>query len=322
MRALSQIPRRPAHSGMIELPDTHGMDMEEAAAAWASLGLRLCYENEDGERPVGKWRYADTKKRQLREPDTPERARFLVEHHNISKILIEPMPNMVVLDIDHRPAQGWDAIETGKALRRTFSLPTCPLVKTPSGGFHLWFQLPKGFTARNWTSQHGRFPITGVDVRTFGGLAAVPPSTRPSTSGRAGGAYEWVGDCRTLPMGTSALIEALTPPSPPVFEVARRKPFIGNIHPWIAAMLRGQLAEIENCRQGNRNAQLFKSSAWIAAYVAGGELPDKATRAALYNAADACGLVKEDGQHAVLATIQSGFATGAKTPRKRPVGVS
>ncbi len=36
------------------LPDSANMSLEDAAAAWAGLGLRLCYENEDGERPVGK----------------------------------------------------------------------------------------------------------------------------------------------------------------------------------------------------------------------------------------------------------------------------
>ncbi|MEM9376193.1 MAG: bifunctional DNA primase/polymerase [Pseudomonadota bacterium] len=321
MSALSQKPRRSDHPGMIELPDTDGMDMEEAAAAWASLGLRLCYENEDGERPVGKWRYADRDKTRLLEPDSPERARILVERYDVTRILVEPAENMVVLDIDHRPAQGWDGVAIGRELRRVFSLPTCPIIQTPSGGFHLWFQLPPGFKTRNWTSTHGKFPIEGVDVRTFGGLAAVPPSVRQNASEKACGVYKWIGVCRTLPLAPQSLVRALTPPKRPVIEVVKRQRFSGDIHPWIAAMLRGQLAEVEKCGDGNRNAQLFKSSAWVAAYVAGGELPDKATRAALYNAADACGLVADDGQHSVLATIQSGFATGSKTPRQRPVGV-
>ncbi len=316
--------RRPPHdqhaAGMISLPDTHAMSLPDAAAAWARLGLRICYENEDGERPAGNWKYLDRDKTVLKEPDTPERARFLASKYDIKRLCVEPATNMVVLDIDHRPAKGWCAVAIGKELRYTFSLPPCPIVKTPSGGYHLWLQLPDGFKARNWTSAHGKFPVEGVDVRTFGGLATVPPSTRHETEYKPGGAYEWIGPCRTIPMVTPSLVEALTPPQPPEIPTYERRPYTGEIHPWIATMLNAQLQEVATCGTGGRNAQLFKSGARIASFVAGGELPDGASRAALYNAANACGLVKEDGSRAVLATIQSAFAAGLQQPRNRPEG--
>lgn len=303
---------------MIVLPDTEGMELQAGAAAWAGLGLRLCYENKDGERPVGSWRYADRDKTKLLKPDTPDRARHLVEYYSITRLLVEPAKNMVVLDIDHRPEQGWDALVIGKALRTDLILPACPIVKTPSGGFHLWFQLPDGFRARNWTSQHGKFPIDGVDVRTLGGLAAVPPSTRRSSHGKSAGTYEWVGSCRAVPMASPALIEALTPPEYEAVEIGEQRPFVGDISRYCEAALENELSAVAQCPKGGRNLQLFKSAASLGGIISAGGLPRGSTFDALLSAASACGLLKEDGKRGVEATIQSGFVAGQQKPRQLP----
>lgn len=303
----------------LEIPHTNGLSLEQAAAAWAATGLRLCYENEDGERPAGAWRYADRDKKNLKRPDTPEEAVVLIRKYQITKVCVEPAENLVVLDVDHRPNFGWDAKAIGKELCERYEIPARPMVSTPSGGFHLWLRLPNGFRAKNWTSESGKFAIKGVDIRTLGGLATIPPSFRTGTAHKSAGDYKWIGTCRHLPMASQKLVEALTPES---FEIpsGSRNPFHGDIHPWIATMLNAQLDEIAGCGKGGRNAQLFKSSARVASFVAGGELPNDASRAALFNAASSCGLVKEDGQQAVLATINSAFASGMQQPRNRPEG--
>lgn len=318
MSALSQITESNHANRMIELPDTRGLTIPEAASAWASLNLRLSYENISGERPVGKWRYADRDKKHLMQPDTPERAKAIAEQHKITRLMVEPAENIVVLDIDHRPEQGWDAIAIGKILRIKFDIQDCPIVRTPSGGFHLWLQLPHGFKARNWTYQHGRFPVDGVDIRTNGGLAVSPPSTRAAKDGKQAGKYQWLGSCRTLPMASPALVEALTPPAYEPRDVGEVRAFVGDISAYCEAALQSELAAIAHCGKGGRNLQLFKSSAALASIVAAGGLPEEHTKDALLTMAKHNGLAKEDGIRAVLATIESGFASGVSNPRRLP----
>lgn len=194
------------------------------------------------------------------------------------------------------------------------------MVKTPSGGYHLWIALPEGFTARNWTAEHGRFPIQGIDIRTYGGLATIPPSYRIASGDKCAGGYEWACYQSAPPMASPELIEALTPPPAPEIEPGERRPYQGEIKPWIASMLNGQLQDVECCGKGGRNLQLFKSAARIASFVAGGELPEIPAKAALFSAAKACGMVQDDGQHSALATIESGFATGMNNPLNAPEG--
>lgn len=303
---------------MIKLPDTRSMCLADAAAAWAGLGSRLCYETETGKRPLGQWRYADKTKTKLRDPHTPEQAKAICEREGITKLQVEPPASIVVLDIDHRPAKGWIADDIGRELCQRFNIGRRPMVRTPSGGYHLWIALPEGFTARNWTAEHGRFPIQGIDVRTYGGLATIPPSYRVASGDKCAGRYEWASFQSIPPMASPELIEALTPPPAPEIEPGERRPFNGDLSAYCERALESELQAVAYCGSGGRNAQLFKSSASLASIVAAGGLPESSTRQALYSMADQCGLVKDDGPHAVRSTIQSGFIQGSKSPRRLP----
>lgn len=301
----------------MRIPDTEGMRLEDAAAAWAEQGLRIAFLKPDGAfaKP---WRYKNRQKSKLLTPPSPKDTKQFVLTYEISAFAVEPPESIVVLDIDHRPEKGWDAVQIGADLFDKFSLPRAPVAKTPSGGFHLWFALPQGLKARNWTSENGRLGIEGVDVRTHGGLVTVPPSSRVGISGKVDGRYTWVRYFASPPLATNALLEALTPPPEPMIEPGRLQSFDGGISSYCESALRRELEAVAHCGKGGRNAQLYKSAAALGSIAAAGGLPETATRKALLQAAIHCGLVKDDGARSAETTIQSGFNTGKNSPRKLP----
>ena len=89
-------------------------------------------------------------------------------HNNIG-IRTGKISGVFVLDVDTR--NGGD--KTLAALELTHGdLPTTIRVETPSGGFHLWFNIPQGITIRNSAGKLG----AGLDIRGDGGQVVVPPS--------------------------------------------------------------------------------------------------------------------------------------------------
>lgn len=301
----------------MKIPNTEGLSIADAAAAWARENVRIAFMKPDGS--IAKpWRYASRDKSELLRPPNPDAAKRFVTDNGLGAFAVEPPRNVVVLDIDHRPDRGWFAEQIGQDLKDKFLLPRAPVAKTPSGGFHLWFALPQGFKARNWTSEHGRLGILGVDVRTHGGLVTVPPSARRGVSGKADGAYEWVRYQPIPPLASGALLDALTPPPAPQVTLGSPQSFSGDITRYCESALRRELAAVAHCGKGGRNAQLYKSAAALGSIVAAGGLPDEATRKALFDAAAHCGLINDGGARSVNTTIQSGFLSGQKTPRKLP----
>lgn len=97
--------------------------------------------------------------------DVAEWERWLAAGKNIG---LTPPANILVIDEDVKdegPANmaSWEA-EHG-------SLPETLTVKTPSGGQHRVFRLPKGVTVKNSVGV-----LPGVDIRTSGGYVVAPPS--------------------------------------------------------------------------------------------------------------------------------------------------
>jgi putative DNA primase/helicase len=91
---------------------------------------------------------------------------------------------LLLIDVDVKN-QGEFAWEAWRLERESqgLTLPEAPLVRTPSGGYHLWFRLPVGLEVRSWDGW-----LPGVDVLANGHWAAVPP-TFVNDSGRA---YEFL----------------------------------------------------------------------------------------------------------------------------------
>ena len=213
-----------------------------------------------------------------------------------------------VLDVDVKPPV--DGRATLRALvARNGDLPITWTTATPSGGLHLFFCQPEGLTLRN---RVGFLP--GLDIRTDGGAVVVPPSRRPD-----GRAYSWVRSpwhCSLAyaPDWLTNLINpprVIRPPAPPVrfasFDRAAR---------YAAAVINGECGEIAATKSGGRNHRLFVGAARIGELVGGGLVPGDLAERELEAAADACGLVADDGRHAVLASIRSGLTRGAANPRE------
>jgi len=73
------------------------------------------------------------------------------------------------------------------------------------------------------------------------------------------------------------------------------------------ARLHGIIGRLLAARRGERNRLLFWASLRAGELVADGDLEAAAAAQALTDAAAEIGLVREDGQRAVAATIRSGF---------------
>jgi hypothetical protein len=92
---------------------------------------------------------------------------------------ISPAPGLFVLDID--PQHGGDATLTA-LLAEHGPLPTTLLVRTGSGGQHIWFRVPAGAVPpRQTQNRRTRGTPDGIDVRTHAGQVVGPGSVHPTT---------------------------------------------------------------------------------------------------------------------------------------------
>jgi hypothetical protein len=90
---------------------------------------------------------------------------------------------------------------------------------------------------------------------------------------------------------------------------------------WAETALEAECALISNAAIGERNNQLNMSAYNIYQIVHGnpGILDESEVRRRLFAAAEACGLVDDDGADAAWRTIESGEAGAVKQPRVRPL---
>jgi Bifunctional DNA primase/polymerase, N-terminal len=80
----------------------------------------------------------------------------------------------IALDLDVKNGKdGIGSLQEWEHFEAPEPLPRGPMVATPSGGLHLWYELPEG---RDLRKRDGWLP--GVDVRGARGLVVVPPSVR------------------------------------------------------------------------------------------------------------------------------------------------
>ena len=291
------------------IPDTEAMTIPEAAGEWARKGWRPIPASLNGATPPFPWSTVDGL--------SPAETQKIFERQPNSRLCIILPQNVVVLDIDHRPVErGWDINEIVQALQRRYGLPDCPCCCTPKGGIHLWFQLPEGIRARNWTAQNKKFPIDGVDIRTFRGLATVPPTCRRD------GKYAWISNTRKLPVAPPKLCEDLQPKavsrkrriSPLAISARRRSAYVSKVFV-------SEIQSVAVSASGGRNDQLFRSAANLGSFIGGGALSEDEVRGALIEASIQNGLSNDDGPSSVLATIESGFRAGLSNPRRMPRGI-
>lgn len=227
-----------------------------------------------------------------------------------------PVSGAFVLDIDAKA--GFDGFADLARLEAQFSpLPTSWRSSTPSGGEHRWYRQPLR-ALRNRVhfpipDGRGGFTKSGLDVRAYGGAAAAPPSRKPN------GAYAWIeGPDGPLADAPTWLLNLIDPPPPP------RRPapplHVGELDKtarYVAAALDGEFNTLARMAGGSgRNLRLFQGAANLGEFVGAGLLPQSMAEDALERAADECGLLREDGAHAVRATIASGMRKGIANPRE------
>jgi len=88
--------------------------------------------------------------------------------------------------------------------------------------------------------------------------------------------------------------------------------------PYYHFALKDECDALAAAPKGTRNEALNRAAFSLFQLVAGGGLDEDVVRERLFAAAEACGLVPEDGEAAVRATIESGAKAGREQPRSAP----
>jgi hypothetical protein len=167
-----------------------------------------------------------------------------------------------------------------------------PISRTGRGGIHL-FVRPTGI------GHTRKLVLDGThigELKSSGGLVLLPPSVTVEQ-------YVWLYAQARLPLPEApawmlALVTESAPP--PKFDAGRplsRQELIDALE-----TLCETVAESE---RGNRNAMIF----WAARRAAEQGVPPEAAWPAFYRAAEACGLVRDDGARSVEATLHSALGS-------------
>ncbi len=187
--------------------------------------------------------------------------------------------------------------------------PNGPGTDTPRGGRHFYFHWPDGFEGGVTAGQLG----DGFDTRGRGGYIIAPPSRTPDGRG-----YHACNVDQALPTTPTALIMALRRQPRPTGAPARRRPFVGRVGPYARAALAHELEAVACAPPGQRNHTLHRAALKLGTLAGAGALPLDAIEGGLLAAAHHSGLIEEDGERAVRATIESGLRFGFAHPRALP----
>ncbi len=281
----------------VTLPAPSITGLQEAASAYAEACWHVVPMRAD--RKGAYVKYAD------RSAPKPEIASSHFQKWPNALLCVKLPRHVVVLDVDPRLRSSSEIVSD---LKSEFNLPDTCSVRTPKGGVHLWYELPQGVTAKNWTSQHGKFPIDGVDIRTNGGLATLPPSKRSD------GDYTWNSWTPIVPLAPKKLVDTLCPiPHATLSPPDATKRFSGNQTRYGQSALEAELRRVAMSAVGGRNHALFVAAANLGSLHAAQIIPD--VRRSLVRAADVCGLTRDDGRRSCIATIESGWRRGLSNPR-------
>jgi ABC-type multidrug transport system fused ATPase/permease subunit len=211
-----------------------------------------------------------------------------------------PVSGMWVADLDLDPARKINGRATlDQLIAQRGPIPETLTTITPRGGQHLIFAWDSNVEIRNSAGKIG----PGVDVRGNGGYVCLPPSKNAT-----GGEYHWVSN------GTAQAVLA------PSWLVALAKAIKAKA--WAKAALERECKAVASAQPGTRNTTLNTAAFNLFQIIAGGGLDEQEVRDRLFEAAEVCGLVADDGTASVEATIDSGAQAGKRQPRTRPQPLS
>lgn len=203
-----------------------------------------------------------------------------------------------VLDVDGE--QGLSSL--AEVVKRHGSLPPTQ-TSTTGKGRHYWF-IARGPVP----CSVGRI-AAGIDIRGDGGYVVAPPSVHPN-----GTVYRWACDERPADAPDWLLMLARHRP-----EFISPRPIIGAVtcsDNYCRAALEREVRSVTDAAHGGRNHALNRASFNLHQLVAIGKLDASNVVNRLVEAAHACGLLQDDGQRQVMATIRSGARAGLLCPRR------
>jgi hypothetical protein len=158
------------------------------------------------------------------------------------------------------------------------------------------------------TNRRGALP-GGIDIRGDGGFAVFPPSRLPDGRGWNILESSETGEIVALPDWVHEIL-AKKPATPKPQAAKGAKSAYGE------AALNGEIDAVSRAKQGQRNHRLNVAALKLGRVIGAGALPRSDGEEGLYGAAIANGLVADDGERAVKATIASGLNAGVEQPRR------
>ncbi len=235
---------------------------------------------------------------------------------------------LFVVDLDPRKFTA-DEMLSGLAAFCGGSLPPCPVVRTQSGGLHLWFAYPDMPDGERLGNRAGLFAKVDdvdaaiaehVDIRGEGGYVILPPSTMVD-----GARYEWEqepfeGELSQAPARLLDLVlrrgefargagqqSAAAPSASPQPDEAVRR--------YGLAALDKELADLATTPPGRRGETLNRCGFALGQLVAAGALSRSMVVAGLKDACDRNGLAATDGWKTVESNIDRSVSDGMLQPR-------
>ena len=207
-----------------------------------------------------------------------------------------PASGMWATDLDVDPTKKIDGKATlDQLIARRGALPSTWVTTTPRGGRHLIWIWDPNVEIRNSAGKIG----PGIDVRGNGGYVIWPPSRNAT-----GGPYQWE------PGGPQTA--ALAPPW--LITLAKAK----KASAYAKAALERECKNVASAQPHTRNNILNTAAFNLGQLVGGNALDEQEVRERLFEAAETCGLVADDGAQQTWATIDSGITAGTQQPRSRP----
>jgi hypothetical protein len=230
--------------------------------------------------------------------DPEEVADWFFPHDNIG-VTLGPS-KLLVIDPDRHQYDGVAAFtKLCKKHAADGEWPDTLTVYTAGGGYHLYFQNPRGYRTT------GALP-KGIDVKGDGGLVVAPGS-------RIDGKYYTVENdapVAELPEWLEKLITGSKPDAARKTGSSPRQ--LQRMPPdRLQKKIEGILNQVAEAGYGERNMILHWAACRMREIVDVDRIPVETAEDYLLQNAYICGLAGEDGERAVLATIRSGLGWGA-----------
>jgi len=183
--------------------------------------------------------------------------------------------------------------------------------ESPSGGLHVLFRWDE---KRPVSNKEGLLKGSGINVRGEGGYIIVPPSQRAD-----GRAYSIVEPLDYFHFADAPdwlyalLLPSKADPRENVVDFRADR-----VERYVARALEEECRTVASQASGGRNNRLNEAAFNLGTLAGAGHLSVDLIKERLLQAAIACGLVHDDGEDAVLATIESGVTAGYDHPREIP----